>query len=175
MFGRLLEPAAALQPEIWRSSHPLFGLLLEPNTVLGRYVITPLDAVNGYPVRIIIEPKGGAVQVHVLVNAYAPMGANGPVAEAQRIQGQIRRDEVLFVNTRKAGELLGRSGLQLPRVPSLNTDRKKILTEKNLAGYLSKEACRQLVYPGPTRCLCGAPTSGHKCRGDAVYECICDH
>jgi hypothetical protein len=40
-----------------------------------------------------------------------------------------------YANTKKASELLGRSGLQLPRLPSLNTDRRKILTEKNLAGY----------------------------------------
>ena len=40
---------------------------------------------------------------------------------------------MLYANTKKAGELLGRSGLQLPRLPSLNTDR--ILTKKNLAGY----------------------------------------
>ena len=34
------------------------------------------------------------------------------------------------VSTKMASELLGRSGLQLPRVPSLNTDRVKILTER---------------------------------------------
>ena len=36
------------------------------------------------------------------------------------------------VSTKMASELLGRSGLQLPRVPSLNTDRVKILTERTL-------------------------------------------
>ncbi len=35
---------------------------------------------------------------------------------------------VEYVDTKRAGELLGRSGLQLPRLPSLNTDRKEILT-----------------------------------------------
>lgn len=49
---------------------------------------------------------------------------NGRIMEAQRIQGQIRRGDVSYLDTKKAGELLGRSGLQLPRVPSLNTDRK---------------------------------------------------
>ena len=39
------------------------------------------------------------------------------------------------MDKKKASEILGRSGLQLPRLPSLNTDREKILTEKNLAGY----------------------------------------
>ena len=37
---------------------------------------------------------------------------------------------VEYVDTKRAGELLGLSGLQLPRGPSLNTDRKKILTMK---------------------------------------------
>jgi len=46
---------------------------------------------------------------------------------------------VSYVDTKKAGELLGRSGLQLPRVPSLNTDRRKILTEASRA---SKEPYR---------------------------------
>ena len=46
--------------------------------------------------------------------------------DAKRIQGQIRRGDVLYVDTKKASELLGRSGLQLPRVPSLNTDRNRI-------------------------------------------------
>ena len=37
---------------------------------------------------------------------------------------------VKYVDTKRAGELLGLSGLQLPRGPSLNTDRKEILTMK---------------------------------------------
>lgn len=37
---------------------------------------------------------------------------------------------VKYVDTKRAGELLGLSGLQLPRRPSLNTDRKEILTMK---------------------------------------------
>jgi hypothetical protein len=41
---------------------------------------------------------------------------------AQQDEGQIRRGDVSYVDTKKASELLGRSGLQLPRVPSLNTD-----------------------------------------------------
>lgn len=111
------------------------ALVTKSSTVDGRYVITPSEAVLGYAVRIVVEPKGGAVQVHALVNAYAPMSANGPIMEAKRIQGRIGRGDVVYVDTKKASELLGRSGLQLPRVPSLNTDRVKILTEKNLSGY----------------------------------------
>ena len=51
---------------------------------------------------------------------------------AQQDEGQIRRGDVSYVDKKKASELLGRSGLQLPRVPSLNTDRTKILTERTL-------------------------------------------
>lgn len=116
------------------------ALVAKSSTVEGRYVITPLEAVQGYPVRIIVEPKGGAVQVHALVNAYAPMSANGAIMEAKRIQGQIRRGDVSYVDTKKVSELLDRSGLQLPRLPSLNTDREKILTEKNLAGYRREQS-----------------------------------
>ena len=51
-----------------------------------------------------------------LVNAYAPKGANGPLIEIKRIEGQIRRGDVSYLAAKKASELLGRSGLQLPRV-----------------------------------------------------------
>ena len=51
---------------------------------------------------------------------------------AQQDEGQIRGGDVSYVDKKKASELLGRSGLQLPRVPSLNTDRAKILTERTL-------------------------------------------
>ena len=70
------------------------------------------------------------MQVHALVNAYAPMSANGAIMEAKRIQEQIRRGDAVYVDTKKASELLDRSGLQLPRLPSLNTDPLKILTKK---------------------------------------------
>jgi hypothetical protein len=43
---------------------------------------------------------------------------------AQQDEGQIRRGDVSYVDTKKASELLGRSGLQLPRVPSLNTGQE---------------------------------------------------
>ena len=67
---------------------------------------------------------------------------------AQQHEGQIRGGDVSYVDTKKASELLGRSGLQLPRVPSLNTDRAKILTEKNLAGY--RRAQQETGGPGQT-------------------------
>lgn len=53
------------------------------------------------------------------------MSANGPLVEAKRIQGQILRGDVFHADTKKAGELLGRSGLQLPRLPNLNPDQAK--------------------------------------------------
>ena len=48
-----------------------------------------------------------------------------------------------YVDTKKASELLGRSGLQLPRLPSFNADRWQILSKKNLAG------CRRLQESSP--------------------------
>ena len=45
------------------------ALVAKSTTVPGRYVITPLETVQGYPIRIIVEPKGGAVQVHTLMSA----------------------------------------------------------------------------------------------------------
>lgn len=48
--------------------------------------------------------------------------------------GDYLRALSLANRTKKAGELLGRSGLQLPRVPSLNTDRADS-TEAAICGY----------------------------------------
>ena len=45
---------------------------------------------------------------------------------ARRIHGEILSGDVRNVDTKKASELLDRSGLQLPRVPSLNTDRTSV-------------------------------------------------
>ncbi|WP_146180915.1 hypothetical protein [Limnohabitans sp. 2KL-17] len=56
------------------------------------------------------QPDGGGGRM--LVNAYAPMSFNGAVMESRRIQGQIRRGTVSYVDMKKACELLGRSGLQ---------------------------------------------------------------
>ena len=110
------------------------ALVTKSRSVDGRYEITPSETVLGAPFLIIIEPKGGKVMVHALVNAYAK--DKNPQGEIEAIARKISSGNVAYVDTKKASELLGRSGLQLPRLPSLNTDRKKILTEKNLNGYV---------------------------------------
>ena len=48
------------------------------------------------------------------------------------IERGLGNDHADSVNKEKAHESLGRSGLQLPGVPNLNTSHGKILTEKNL-------------------------------------------
>lgn len=48
------------------------------------------------------------------------------------IERGLGNDHADSVNKEKARESLGRSGLQLPGVPNLNTSHGKILTEKNL-------------------------------------------
>ena len=55
---------------------------------------------------------------------------------------------VSAVTTKKASELLGRSGLQLPRVPSLNTDRADS-TEAAIRGYRLGYQQQQSLKPTP--------------------------
>jgi hypothetical protein len=126
------------------------ALITKSRTVQGRYVIMPSEAVLGAPVRIIIEPKGGSVMVHALINAYTKN--TNPELEIQAIARNISSGNVEYVDKKKASELLGRSGLQLPRLPSLNSDHKKILTEKNLSGYrkLSKSTRTSKNAPSST-------------------------
>ncbi len=52
-----------------------------------------------------------------------------------------------MVGIKKAGELLGRSGLQLPRVPSLNTDNG-VSTKPAICGILLATSGNSV----PTRC-----------------------
>ena len=76
------------------------------------------------------------------------------------IERGLGNDHADSVNKEKARESLGRSELQLPGVPNLNTSHGKILTEKNLQGYLKNnpdllvKACnKDEQYYSSVKCL----------------------
>ncbi len=122
--------------------------VLKSRTHDKRLVFVPEEMMNGAPVYVIVEPDTKGLRVHALVNAYAKDG--NPAQAMRDIERDLRNGHVDYVNKEKARELLGRSGLQLPRLPSLNTSRNKILTEKNLQGYLKNNPALSVSHSGNT-------------------------
>lgn len=111
--------------------------VLKSKTHDKRLVFVPDELIDGAPVSLVVEPNSRGLDIHVLVNGYAKDG--NPQQTFRDIWRDLANGNTEFVDSKKARELLGRSGLQLPRLPSLNTSRKKILTEKNLQGYRKSE------------------------------------
>lgn len=111
--------------------------VLKSKTHDKRLVFVPDELIDGVPVYLVVEPNSRGLDIHVLVNGYAKDG--NPQQTFRDIWRDLANGNTEFVDSKKARELLGRSGLQLPRLPSLNTSRKKILTEKNLQGYRKSE------------------------------------
>lgn len=111
--------------------------VLKSKTHDKRLVFVPDELIDGAPVYLVVEPNSRGLDIHVLVNGYAKDG--NPQQTFRDIWRDLANGNTEFVDSKKARELLGRSGLQLPRLPSLNTSRKKILTEKNLQGYRKSE------------------------------------
>lgn len=111
--------------------------VLKSKTHDKRLVFVPDKLIDGAPVYLVVEPNSRGLDIHVLVNGYAKDG--NPQQTFRDIWRDLANGNTEFVDSKKARELLGRSGLQLPRLPSLNTSRKKILTEKNLQGYRKSE------------------------------------
>ena len=122
--------------------------VLKSRTHDKRLVFVPEEMMNGAPVYVIVEPDTKGLRVHALVNAYTKDG--NPAQAMRDIERDLRNGHVDYVNKEKARELLGRSGLQLPRLPSLNTSRNKILTEKNLQGYLKNNPALSVSHSGNT-------------------------
>ncbi len=122
--------------------------VLKSRTHDKRLVFVPEEMMNGAPVYVIVEPDTKGLRVHALVNAYTKDG--NPAQAMRDIERDLRNGQVDYVNKEKARELLGRSGLQLPRLPSLNTSRNKILTEKNLQGYLKNNPALSVSHSGNT-------------------------
>lgn len=108
--------------------------VLKSRTHDKRLVFIPNELINGAPIYLVVEPDHKSLRIHVLVNGYAKDG--NPSQAMRDIERDLRNGNIDYVNKEMAREFLGRSGLQLPRLPNLNTSRTKILTEKNLQGYL---------------------------------------
>lgn len=139
--------------EVWKRlpdwiDHP--AMVFNSDTVDGRLVFIAPEKVRGSDVRIVIEPKGDALEAHVLVNAYDTKSGATPYM-------RWARDRLLrYADKEKASQIDERFGLRLPdilRNPAFMPDaqihgmgrgnmkalrRTKILTEKNLQGYLKR-------------------------------------
>ncbi|MDO4642526.1 MAG: hypothetical protein Q4A74_01645 [Cardiobacteriaceae bacterium] len=112
--------------------------VLQSRTHDKRLVFIPEETINNAPIYVVVEPNKKGLKVHALVNSYAKDG--NPTQAMRDIANDLRKGNVQYVDKGKARDLLERSGLQLPGVPNLNTGCKKILTEKNLAGYRKNTA-----------------------------------
>lgn len=105
--------------------------VFESDTVPGRLVFIGPELVAGAPVRIIMSPnvKEGGLDLHLAVNAYDAQGGAPWMRWAR--DGLLR-----YVNKEKFPAILAPSGLQLARVEQVARGTKKILTQRNLSGYL---------------------------------------
>ena len=102
----------------------------------GRIVMIAPDTVAGYPVRIVIEPearRAGRLDEtdQLLVTVFAKTTApHLPNFGRLAADGAIR-----YVDTKKAPEVWQSGGAQFPKHATSLQRRRKILTEKNLAGW----------------------------------------
>nr|WP_274381487.1 hypothetical protein [Eikenella glucosivorans] len=125
--------------------------VFESDTDKDRLVFIAPEKVAGRPVRIIIEPNGNHLEAHILVNAY---DANSRMPW----QRWVRDGLLKYMDMANAHTVLGSSGSnaalptrqpsrfgsseaqsfrsQLNGMLAQSRGRKKILTEKNLQGYL---------------------------------------
>ena len=107
--------------------------VFESDTVSRRLTFIAPETVGGAPVIVIVEPNvdvGAAdLRVHILVNAYDKDGGKPPFGRWMR-DGLAR-----YVDQKKFPTILAQAGLQLPSTTQNKPGTRKILTEKNLAGY----------------------------------------
>ena len=142
----------AMTAEVWKRlpdwiDHP--AMVFDSDTVDGRLVFIAPEKVRGSDVRIVIEPQGDALEAHVLVNAY---NKDSKSPYFRWVNDRLLR----YADKEKASWIDERFGLRLPdilRNPAFMPDaqihgmgrgnmkalrRTKILTEKNLQGYLKR-------------------------------------
>lgn len=104
--------------------------VFDSDTVIGRLVFVAPELVNGYMALIIVEPNAGALDAHVLVNAYDKDGGDPP------IRRWVKDGLTRYVDQKKFPTVFNTSRLQLPGTAFQNKPgTRKILTEKNLSGY----------------------------------------
>lgn len=137
--------------------------VFESDTDKNRLVFIAPEKVAGRPVRIIIEPNGNHLEAHILVNAY---DANSRMPW----QRWVRDGLLKYMDMTNAHTVLGSSGSnaalptrqpsrfgsseaqsfrsQLNGMLAQSRGRKKILTEKNLQGYLKNNPALSLNHSG---------------------------
>ena len=155
----------AMTAEVWKRLPEWIdkpAMVFDSDTVDGRLVFIAPEKVRGSDVRIVIEPKSDALEAHVLVNAYDTKSGATPYM-------RWARDRLLrYADKEKASRIDERFGLRLPdilRNPAFMPDaqihgmgrgnmkalrRTKILTEKNLQGYLKNNPALSLNHSGNT-------------------------
>ena len=139
--------------------------VFESDTDKNRLVFIAPEKVAGRPVRIIIEPNGNHLEAHILVNAY---DANSRMPWQRWVRDGLLKD----MDMTNAHTVLGSSGSnaalptrqpsrfgsseaqsfrsQLNGMLAQSRGRKKILTEKNLQGYLKNNPALSLNHSGNT-------------------------
>lgn len=139
--------------------------VFESDTDKNRLVFIAPEKVAGRPVRIIIEPNGNHLEAHILVNAY---DANSRMPW----QRWVRDGLLKYMDMTNAHTVLGSSGSnaalptrqpsrfgsseaqsfrsQLNGMLAQSRGRRKILTEKNLQGYLKNNPALSLNHSGNT-------------------------
>lgn len=108
--------------------------VFDSDTVNGRLVFVAPETIGSAPVLMIVEPNGQSrsdgISVHLLQNAYDKDQSMPPFGK------WFGSGKGRFVDTKKFPIVLKASGLQLSGTAWQNkAGIKKILTEKNLAGY----------------------------------------
>nr|DAU53939.1 MAG TPA: crystallin beta/gamma motif-containing protein [Caudoviricetes sp.] len=154
----------AMTAEVWKRLPEWVdkpAMVFDSDTVDGRLVFIAPEKVRGSDVRIVIEPKGDALEAHVLVNAY---NKDSKSPYFRWVNDRLLR----YADKEKASRIDERFGLRLPdilRNPAFMPDaqihgmgrgnmkalrRTKILTEKNLQGYLKNNPALSLNHSGNT-------------------------
>lgn len=152
----------AMTAEVWKRLPEWIdkpAMVFDSDTVDGRLVFIAPEKVRGSDVRIVIEPKGDALEAHVLVNAY---NKDSKSPYFRWVNDRLLR----YADKEKASRIDERFGLRLPdilRNPAFMPDaqihgmgrgnmkalrRTKILTEKNLQGYLKNNPALSLNHSG---------------------------
>lgn len=154
----------AMTAEVWKRLPEWIdkpAMVFDSDTVDGRLVFIAPEKVRGSDVRIVIELKGDALEAHVLVNAY---NKDSKSPYFRWVNDRLLR----YADKEKASRIDERFGLRLPdilRNPAFMPDaqihgmgrgnmkalrRTKILTEKNLQGYLKNNPALSLNHSGNT-------------------------
>ena len=133
------------------------AMVFESQTESDRLVFIAPETAAGNMVRIIIEPKADQLEAHVLVNAYDMEAGNTIMPRAGGKYNPLTtfakwRDDGLlkYIDKEKTRLLASRSGLLLPRRLLQPTGLGKILTEKNLQGYLKSNHALSLNHSSNT-------------------------